>query len=375
MIKFFNKNSYKWSILGVIIAIILAGCALTNANVNKTFHKTISVDEVATVKTWGNSIPNGEEKEETKEGIEKIVKWFNSITDIRENKELSGSTPESGIIIELKSRNRISVLRSGDQFEIQKDGISYWGKQPELNILLENLAGKPPESQPNQSIDSGVTEVNQENKSNGEIKAEKDAQDLIKFIKEKDAVKLLQLLNTSQLDIEGANKIIEGFDVNFDLDTLSVQFNHDGSSMYPELGQYEFLIMDKDHKDLMKDRDNELVIRYNEDGSRVFTNPYVYYFPYAEKMIVRYLDLIREGNATELAKFLNPDDIDVPDWVAQKTINNYNDFFDSGNMTIHYTNRFVFVIEDGEGKEHVIEVRHGDGLMSIKDDFIPDFSN
>jgi hypothetical protein len=31
------------------------------------------------------------------------------------------------------------------------------------------------------------------------------------------------------------------------------------------------------------------------------------------------------------------------------------------------------VIENGKGKEHVIEVIYGDGIMSIKDDFIPNF--
>jgi hypothetical protein len=89
-------------------------------------------------------------------------------------------------------------------------------------------------------------------------------------------------------------------------------------------------------------------------------------------MVLQYLDHISKGKATELAGFLNPDDIEVPSWVAEKTIMNYEDFFDSGDISIRYINRFVFVAEDGKGKEHVIEVNYGDGLMSIKDDFIPE---
>lgn len=223
-----------------------------------------------------------------------------------------------------------------------------------------------------QSTKSTVTEgAIQKNDSNSEIKALKDAQELISTIKEKDAAKLLKILNTSQLDIEGARKIIEGFDVNYDLDVLSVQINYDGFAMGPDEGQYEFILVDKNLKEA--NGENSLVILYDDDGSILYNNSYVKYFPYAEKMVLHYLDLIDKGNATDLARFLNPDDIEVPDWVAKKTISNYKAFFDSGNNTIRYTDRFVFVAEDGKGKEHVIEVIYGDGLMSIKDDFIPDF--
>src|SRR5690606_578086 len=68
-------------------------------------------------------------------------------------------------------------------------------------------------------IDLIVTEeVNQEEISDGEIKAEKAAQEFVQIIKKKDEVKLLQFLNTTRLDLAGAKKIIEGFNINFDLD-------------------------------------------------------------------------------------------------------------------------------------------------------------
>ncbi|KRE50916.1 hypothetical protein [Paenibacillus sp. Soil522] len=213
----------------------------------------------------------------------------------------------------------------------------------------------------------------QENTDTDEMKAIKDAQELLELIKEKDSDKLLRLLNKSarsRLDIEGVNTIIEGFDANFDLKSLSVQINNDGPAMYPEGGQYEFVLVDKNFKG--NHEENSLVIRYQEDGGIVYHNPYIQYFPYAEKLVVKYLDLIDEGNTTELAGFLNPDDVDVPDWVADDIIRNYKNFFNS-DMSVRYKNRFTFVIEDSKGKEHEIEVIYGAGLLSIKDEFIPNF--
>lgn len=214
----------------------------------------------------------------------------------------------------------------------------------------------------------------QENTDTNEMKAIKDAQELLELIKEKDSDKLLGLLNKSalsRLDIEGVNIIIEGFDVNFDLKSLSVQINNDGPAMYPEGGQYEFVLVDKNFKG--NHEENSLVIQYQEDGGIVYHNPYITYFPYAKKKVVKYLDLIDKGNTTELAGFLNPDDVDVPDWVADDIIRNYKNFFNSDNMSVRYKNRFTFVIEDSNDKEHEIEVIYDVGLMNIKDEFIPNF--
>ena len=214
----------------------------------------------------------------------------------------------------------------------------------------------------------------QENTDTDEIKAIKDAQELLALIEEKDLDKLLALLNksaSSRLDIEGVNTIIEGFDTNFDMRSLSVQINNDGPAMYPEGGQYEFVLVDKNFKG--NHEENSLVIRYQEDGGIVYNNPYIQYFPHAEKMVVQYLELIDKGKTTELAGFLNPDDVDVPNWVANDIIRNYKNFFSSKNMSVRYKNRFIFVIEDSNGKEHEIDVIYDSGLLSIKDEFIPNF--
>jgi hypothetical protein len=214
----------------------------------------------------------------------------------------------------------------------------------------------------------------QEDKDTDEIQAIKDAQELLDLIKEKGSDKLLGLLNKSaisQLDIEGVNTIIEGFDVNFDLKSLSVQINNDGPAMYPEGGQYEFVLVDKNFKG--NHEENSLVIRYQEDGVTVYHNPYIQYFPYAESMVVKYVELIDAGNTIELARLLNPDDVDVPEWVANDIIRNYKNFFSFENMSVRYKNRFTFVIENSNGREHEIELIYDAGLLSIKDEFIPNF--
>lgn len=80
----------------------------------------------------------------TKEEIENITKWFNSATDIRRNRRFAGTTPDAGIIIKLKSGGEISLVRSGEDFEIQRDygmgTVSYWVKQPDIKKLLDQLA-------------------------------------------------------------------------------------------------------------------------------------------------------------------------------------------------------------------------------------------
>lgn len=207
-------------------------------------------------------------------------------------------------------------------------------------------------------------------KSSNELMAIDDAEELVETIKERNINELIQLLDDSHIDEEVANKIIEGFESNFDLNTLSVQIKYDGNAMYPDIGQYEFILLDNKSE---HGNENMLVISYDGEGHKVFHNAYIRYFPYAGKMVSRYLEIIRGENATELALFLNPDDIEVPVWVAEETISNYKDFLEGGSPSIHYSSRFNFVVENGKNGEHVIEVIYGDGLMSINDEFIPDF--
>jgi hypothetical protein len=104
-------------------------------------HIPINENDVKDITIYGHNtriVSNNEKKE--------IIKWFNSITDIRNNKEFAEKTPEAGIIIDLKSGSRVLILQSGTDFEVQRTDISgkpisYWGKQPNIRNLLDE-AGK-----------------------------------------------------------------------------------------------------------------------------------------------------------------------------------------------------------------------------------------
>lgn len=108
-------------------------------------HTHISISDVESVEIWESGI-QGKGKIATAEETKYIVNWFNSIGDIRINEGFEGTTEESGITILLKSKNKISIGRSGWNFEVQrynKNGkwISYWGKHPEIERILEEAVG------------------------------------------------------------------------------------------------------------------------------------------------------------------------------------------------------------------------------------------
>jgi hypothetical protein len=108
-----------------------------------SFHKKIDVNNVESIEMWGHGADQGT-KRAGQEDTEKIVGWFNSMTDIRANRDFAGTTPESGIVIKLKSGNKVLILSSGHDFEIQTvndkgNPVAYWAKQPDIKDLLKKL--------------------------------------------------------------------------------------------------------------------------------------------------------------------------------------------------------------------------------------------
>lgn len=130
----------KFFILGGILSFVCTVaivCCFVFINKDK-IHEQIDIEKVDSITVWGintSQIVNEKEKGD-------IIKWFNLITDIRENKGSGGITPEKGIIIKLKSGKNILILKSGEDFEIQKTNssgtcISYWGRQINIHNILE----------------------------------------------------------------------------------------------------------------------------------------------------------------------------------------------------------------------------------------------
>lgn len=102
-------------------------------------HEEIHVSDVDAVIIWntdGRRLAGSEEEKN-------IISWFNSMTNIRHNKDYAGTTPEAGIIIELKSGKGIQILASGTDFEVQRINslgkhVSYWGQQANIKDILYN---------------------------------------------------------------------------------------------------------------------------------------------------------------------------------------------------------------------------------------------
>lgn len=102
------------------------------------WHQPIKVDDISNITLWGRT-----SREATQEDVINIVKWFNSAYDIR-NANFVGTTEESGINVVMKNGEKVSIGRSGKDFEVQrkdKRGVyrSYWARQPQLKQLLDNL--------------------------------------------------------------------------------------------------------------------------------------------------------------------------------------------------------------------------------------------
>jgi len=74
-----------------------------------------------------------------------LVKWFNSASGIRSNPTFKGATTIVGMNIELRDRRHITILDSGDNFEIQiadpikGKTVSYWAKEPHIESMLAKI--------------------------------------------------------------------------------------------------------------------------------------------------------------------------------------------------------------------------------------------
>lgn len=138
------KIGYPWipvvlAILAILTAIIWKG------NTAKDLHQPITLENTARITIWGSDMREGHSgRETTPQETEKIVNWYNSARDFRENKELAGPTPEAGVVIFLKDGTRINVIRTGGEetIEIQSKGKSYWAKQREFRQFLDELTGR-----------------------------------------------------------------------------------------------------------------------------------------------------------------------------------------------------------------------------------------
>ncbi|KNY25861.1 hypothetical protein Bccel_1121 [Pseudobacteroides cellulosolvens ATCC 35603 = DSM 2933] len=124
-----------------LIMLLISWGILYSKVMQSPLHQSIFKQDISDIQVYGST---GTKKIEDGVLVDNIIKWFNQASDIRINKDFAGTTPESGIIINLKSGKRILILNSGSDFEIQRDdvrpeNVSYWAKQQDIKVYLERL--------------------------------------------------------------------------------------------------------------------------------------------------------------------------------------------------------------------------------------------
>jgi len=130
--------------IALVLVLICVGAKMWNDHYINSIHSHININDIETIKISGIAVEN-QYKLATKDEIKNIVNWFNSTSHIHSNPDFKGTTGDSSIIITLKSKKEIAIIRSGEDFEIQrynKKGkwISYWGEQGEIKRVLEDSA-------------------------------------------------------------------------------------------------------------------------------------------------------------------------------------------------------------------------------------------
>ncbi|MFF2480455.1 hypothetical protein [Paenibacillus sp. NPDC058071] len=100
---------------------------------------------------------------------------------------------------------------------------------------------------------------------------------------------------------------------------------------------------------------------------------YFSYLVFADEYISDYLKWLKVGDANKLAGFLQADDLNVPDATASKLMEMYRLYFGSTDkLQFEYSGPFQYRVSLADGKEsHPVSIIFGDGLMGIKDTFMP----
>jgi hypothetical protein len=130
----------------VLLLLIVFGWQGWQYYLQKTIHQPIALQEIVSIELWGRALPGEKRRGATADEVEQIVKWFNYGEEIRQNTQFTGTTPEAGIRIDLVSGHLISIIRSGgvevQRTDVSEQNVAYWMLQPELQKLLDQLAGE-----------------------------------------------------------------------------------------------------------------------------------------------------------------------------------------------------------------------------------------
>lgn len=104
------------------------------------------VDKVIIYSPIGNPGEDYKSAEMPANEIPNLIHWYNEAYDIRRNSSFKGAASILGVKILLKDKTELSIIDSGEDFEIQIDyarndkTVSFWARQQELDDFLRSLA-------------------------------------------------------------------------------------------------------------------------------------------------------------------------------------------------------------------------------------------
>lgn len=129
------RNTIRLIVLVLATALILTACTSPHVKHNSTnidrAYMHLSIKDESLIRDITGS------------ELEDLVKWFNNSSGIHPNPSFKGAATIVGLEIELRDKRRISILDSGDNFEVQVSDpvkgktVSYWAKENHIELMLE----------------------------------------------------------------------------------------------------------------------------------------------------------------------------------------------------------------------------------------------
>ncbi len=132
-------------LVSIFIIIILGIFCISIIFWHRSPHIRIKQENISQVLIYDSMYDSAKFHKMNQTEISDLVSWFNECHDIRVNRDFAGAVSIVGIRIQLKDGGEVSILYSGNDFEIQvynpvkQKSISYWAKQKNIENLLKSL--------------------------------------------------------------------------------------------------------------------------------------------------------------------------------------------------------------------------------------------
>lgn len=120
---------------------------------------------------------------------------------------------------------------------------------------------------------------------------------------------------------------------------------------------------------------------YDKNNHYQCVDSFMYYSNYARRLMSCFIDALKKEDAAALKAVLNEDDLEYPAEKVQEIINNYKKGFVLGTLSFRFTGNLaedgalIYAVngkKEGLEREHEMKIVFGDGMVAIRDEWIPD---